>query len=192
MLRPYCLYKSRCGRPLSIRACCFFAAILRKPVANLSSFLYSHVLVYSLRVRTEMCAFSEMRVYPGHGIRLIRRDGQPVLLGSSKVKSLLKQGKKPGKLMWTQTWRRLNKKGKDDGGARKKRVKKTVVARAISGVSVDVLKSMRKVGVAKPKNAATEAALKEVKEKKKQAAAANRSGAPRGGANVPKLQAKHK
>ena len=94
--------------------------------------------------------------------------------------------------MWTQTWRRLNKKGKDDGGARKKRVKKTVVARAISGVSVDVLKSMRKVGVAKPKNAATEAALKEVKEKKKQAAAANRSGAPRGGANVPKLQAKHK
>ena len=139
-----------------------------------------------------MCAFSEMRVYPGHGIRLIRRDGQPVLLGSSKVKSLLKQGKKPGKLMWTQTWRRLNKKGKDDGGARKKRVKKTVVARAISGVSVDVLKSMRKVGVAKPKNAATEAALKEVKEKKKQAAAANRSGAPRGGANVPKLQAKHK
>ncbi len=176
----------------SFEPCCIFAAILTKSVANLSSFFDFHVFCYSHHIRTEMCAFSEMRVYPGHGIRLIRRDGQPVLLGSSKVKSLLKQGKKPGKLMWTQTWRRLNKKGKDDGGARKKRVKKTVVARAISGVSVDVLKSMRKVGVAKPKNAATEAALKEVKEKKKQAAASNRSGAPRGGANVPKLQAKHK
>jgi ribosomal protein L24E len=26
--------------------------------------------------RTELCAFSEYRVYPGHGQRFIRRDGQ--------------------------------------------------------------------------------------------------------------------
>ena len=139
-----------------------------------------------------MCAFSEMRVYPGHGIRLIRRDGQPVLLGSSKVKSLLKQGKKPGKLMWTQTWRRLNKKGKDDGAGRKKRVKKAVVQRAIVGADVDVLKKMRKATVPKPKSAATEAALKEVKANKKKNAAAKGASGPRGGASVPKLQQKHK
>lgn len=130
-------------------------------------------------------------MYPGHGIRLIRRDGQPVLLGSSKVKSLLKQGKKPGKLMWTQTWRRLNKKGKDDGSARKRRVKKAVVQRAIVGASLDVLKSMRKATVAKPKNAATEAALKEVKATKKKGSGS--SAGPKGSkANVPKLQQKHK
>ena len=131
-----------------------------------------------------------MRVYPGHGIRLIRRDGQPVLLGSAKVKSLLRQGKKPGKLMWTQTWRRLNKKGKDDGSNRKKRVKKAVVQRAIVGASVDVLKGMRKATVPKAKSAATEAALKEVKANKKKGGAKNYSGA-KGGASVPKLQAKH-
>ncbi len=131
-----------------------------------------------------------MRVYPGHGIRLIRRDGQPVLLNNSKVKSLLKQGKKPGKLMWTQTWRRLNKKGKDDGAGRKKRVKKAVVQRAIVGADVDVLKKMRKATVPKPKSAATEAALKEVKAGKKKAAGFKSAG-PKGGASVPKLQQKH-
>ncbi len=132
-----------------------------------------------------------MRVYPGHGIRLIRRDGQPVLLNNSKVKSLLKQGKKPGKLMWTQTWRRLNKKGKDDGSGRKKRVKRAAVQRAIVGADLDALKKMRKATVPKPKSAATEAALKEVKANKKKAAGFKNSG-PKGGAAVPKLQQKHK
>ena len=45
---------------------------------------------------------------------------QPVLLSSSKCKSMLNQRKKPQLLHWTQTWRRLNKKGKDEGLAKKK------------------------------------------------------------------------
>ena len=65
-------------------------------------------------VKTELCAFSEFRIYPGHGIRFIRRDGQPVLLATSKAKSMIQQRKKPAKLMWTQAWRRLNKKGKEE------------------------------------------------------------------------------
>ena len=56
-------------------------------------------------VKTELCAFSEYRIYPGHGIRMIRKDGQPVTLISSKCKSMLRQRKKPAKLTWTQTWR---------------------------------------------------------------------------------------
>jgi large subunit ribosomal protein L24e len=71
-------------------------------------------------VKTELCAISEYRIYPGHGIRFIRRDGQPVILGSSKAKSMMQQRKKPAKLMWTQAWRRLNKKGKDEGIVKKK------------------------------------------------------------------------
>lgn len=27
-------------------------------------------------IKTEVCAFSDIRIYPGHGVRFIRRDGQ--------------------------------------------------------------------------------------------------------------------
>lgn len=27
-------------------------------------------------IKTEVCAFSDNRIYPGHGVRFIRRDGQ--------------------------------------------------------------------------------------------------------------------
>ena len=70
--------------------------------------------------RTELCAFSEYRIYPGHGMRFIRRDGQPITISSSKCASMVHQKKKPAKLMWTQAWRRLNKKGKDENAARKR------------------------------------------------------------------------
>jgi hypothetical protein len=34
------------------------------------------VSLYVCVCRTELCAFSEYRIYPGHGVRFIRRDGQ--------------------------------------------------------------------------------------------------------------------
>jgi large subunit ribosomal protein L24e len=84
----------------------------------------------------------------------------------------------------------MNKKGKDDIGGRKKARKTVRVQRAIVGLSVDDLQSRRKAGVAKPK--VSDAAKKEIKDRKKAAAAANKANNPRGGASVPKLQAKHK
>ena len=45
-------------------------------------------------IKTEVCAFSEARVYPGHGIRYVRKDGQLVTFFSSKTKSLYLQRKK--------------------------------------------------------------------------------------------------
>eukprot|EP00598_Pedospumella_elongata_P004923 CAMPEP_0184980136 /NCGR_PEP_ID=MMETSP1098-20130426/10156_1 /TAXON_ID=89044 /ORGANISM="Spumella elongata, Strain CCAP 955/1" /LENGTH=148 /DNA_ID=CAMNT_0027503505 /DNA_START=71 /DNA_END=517 /DNA_ORIENTATION=- len=134
-------------------------------------------------VKTELCAFSEYRIYPGHGIKYVRRDGQPVLLGSSKAKSLLNDRKKPAKLMWTQAWRRLNKKLRDDNVA-KKRVRRAVkVQRAIVGASLEDL--LKKKQATKPK-AATDA-VKEVKDRSK---AAKKSPTVRaaGGASIPKNQ----
>ena len=136
--------------------------------------------------RTELCAFSEFRVYPGHGQKFIRRDGQPILLSTSKCKSLYHQRKKPAKLMWTQSWRRLNKKGKDEGVAKKKARKVVKAQRAIVGASIQQIRATQKE--VKPKSAATEAALKEVKDRK--AAAKKAASAPRGGntVNIPKVQ----
>ncbi len=53
-------------------------------------------------VKTEKCAFSEYWVFPGHGMRFVRKDGQPLMLSGSKAKSLYMQRLKPSKLMWTQ------------------------------------------------------------------------------------------
>jgi len=71
-------------------------------------------------VKTETCAFSEYKIFPGHGLRVVRTDGNVVILSNSKCKGLLKQRKKPAKLVWTQAWRRANKKLKVEQVNRKK------------------------------------------------------------------------
>lgn len=60
--------------------------------------------------------------------------------------------------MWTQSWRRLNKKGKDENLSKKKSRKSVKIQRAIVGASLDEIK--KKVVPKKVVNAATEAALK--------------------------------
>ncbi len=52
---------------------------------------------------------------------------------------MLNQRKKPQLLMWTQTWRRLNKKGKEEGVARKKYVAN------IAPLLTNILERVRKV-----------------------------------------------
>ena len=134
-------------------------------------------------VKTELCAFSEYRVYPGHGMRMVRRDGQAITMGSHKVKSLVKQRKKPAKLLWTQSWRRLHKKGNIDGVAKKRTRKTARIQRAIVGVSLEELRKRR--AAPKPKVNATESA-KDVKDRTKKAA---KSQVPKGkNANIPKIQ----
>ncbi len=93
--------------------------------------------------------------------------------------------------MWTQAWRRLNKKGKDEGAARKKTRRMVKVQRAIVGASLEEL--AKKKQATKPKVAAStsDAAAKEVKDRakldaKKKAAAANKARV----ASAPKVTGK--
>mmetsp|Transcript_13769 Transcript_13769/g.21749 ORF Transcript_13769/g.21749 Transcript_13769/m.21749 type:complete len:153 (-) Transcript_13769:651-1109(-) len=130
-------------------------------------------------IKTELCAFSEFRIYPGHGQKFVRRDGQPVMLISSKTKSLLLQRKKPAKLTWTVGWRRLNKKIKVEESARRRTRRAAKFQRAIVGASLDEIKKKRQAKPAASK--AQAAALKELKDKKKgkKGAAAAQIGAPK-------------
>lgn len=91
--------------------------------------------------------------------------------------------------MWTQSWRRLHKKGKEEGGAKKRSRRAVKVQRAIVGASLEELKKKRQT--TKTQSVATESALKEVRTRQKGAAAA----APTGGSKhystgpaVPKIQ----
>jgi large subunit ribosomal protein L24e len=96
---------------------------------------------------------------------MIRRDGKPIWLGSSKAFSLTIQRKKAAKLVWTQAWRRLHKKGITETQTKKKRTRTGKVQRAVVGASLDDIKkkASQKSDV---RTAAREAALKELKAKK--------------------------
>mmetsp|Transcript_66435 Transcript_66435/g.149985 ORF Transcript_66435/g.149985 Transcript_66435/m.149985 type:complete len:155 (-) Transcript_66435:406-870(-) len=132
-------------------------------------------------VKTERCAFSEYWIFPGHGMKYVRKDGQPIILSGSKAKSLYLQKLKPSKLQWTQGWRRLNKKALVDTISKKRTRRNTKIARAIVGASLDDIKKLQSRKPAE-KSAAREAALKEIKDRNKKAKAAkiSKSG-PSGG-----------
>jgi large subunit ribosomal protein L24e len=104
------------------------------------------------------------RTQPGHGLRFIRKDGQPLVFSSSKAKRMYKQNIKPAKLTWTMAWRRLHKKDKKEEGSkgRKRRVVRT--QRAIVGLSME---EMAKKNAAKPalRAAAKDNAMKEAQDR---------------------------
>jgi large subunit ribosomal protein L24e len=116
---------------------------------------------------------------------MIRRDGKPLWLGTSKAESLTLQRKKAAKLVWTQAWRRLHKKGLQETAAKKRSRRAGKIQRAVVGAS---LEEIRKKAAQKSeiRTAQKEAALKELKERKAAAAAKSKaSGAKKATAKPP-------
>ena len=122
-------------------------------------------------VKYDKCAFSEFNIFPGHGMKMVRRDGTPLMVITRKCKSLMNQRKKPAKLVWTQRWRIMNKKGLNEGVAKKRTRRVVKVQRAIVGTSAEDIKKLR---TQKPeiRSAQREAAMREVKERAKEKKAA--------------------
>ena len=124
-------------------------------------------------VNTELCSFSEVKIWPGRGSRFVAKDSKIYIFLSHKVRSLHHQRVKPVKLTWTQTWRRFNKKGKTEQ-LKKKRIRRTYnVQKAIVGASLDDIKKRREE---KPevRAAMREQALREIKERQKKTTAASK------------------
>lgn len=133
------------------------------------------------------------QVYPGHGIRFVRRDSATLVFSTAKTKGLYNQRKKAARLVWTQGWRRLHKKIKVEEIQKRRTRRTTKFQRAIVGASLEEIKKKRaqKPGRWKKRhrdlpgirriqsliklsrfssterNAQREAALKEVKERAK-------------------------
>jgi len=96
---------------------------------------------------------------------MIRRDGKPIWLGSSKAHSLTIQRKKAAKLVWTQAWRRLHKKGLSETTTKKRTRRANKVQRAVVGASLEDIKK-RATEKSSVRTAARESALKELKARK--------------------------
>ena len=134
-------------------------------------------------IRTELCAFSAYRIYPGNGMTYVKRDGRAVILGSSKAKSMLMQRKKPAKLVWTQAWRQANKKGLSETLVKKRSRKVNKIQRAVVGASVEDIKKRAGQNTAFRSAQRDEARNKVKAEKKARAEAAkkNRNVSAQGG-----------
>ena len=139
-------------------------------------------------VKTDKCAFSEFNIFPGHGMKFVKRDGTPLMVISRKCKSLMNQRKKPAKLTWTQRWRIMNKKSLAESGAKKRTRRVVKVQRAIVGTSADDIKKLR---TQKPelRSAQREAALRETKERNKAKKAEKIKNKAVAKANQPKVKA---
>merc|ERR1711907_302895 len=94
-------------------------------------------------IKTDPCAFSEIKIYPGRGCRFAGKDGKVHFFVSSKTRTLFHQKIKPVKLTWTQASRRYNKKIKVEDIQKKRTRKTTRVQKAIVGMSLDEIKRKR-------------------------------------------------
>ena len=117
-------------------------------------------------VKTDTCFYTEFKIFPGRGIRLVRKDGKLLAFIDRKSKSLYNQKIKAQKLTWTQQWRARHKKGRVELQAKKKAKRATKVYKSIQGLDVEELKKKR---LQKPdfRKAARDASLREVKERKR-------------------------
>ena len=73
----------------------------------------------------QVCRFSGLKIYPGHGTRLTKVDCQSFLFLSHKCKKLFLARLKPAKLAWTAQYRKAHKKVRagavnGDGDTRKR------------------------------------------------------------------------
>lgn len=122
-------------------------------------------------IKTESCRFSGLRIYPGHGITMVRVDSQIFKFLNSKCKRLYGARPKPSKLAWSVLYRKQHKKGQEDGVSRKKRrVNKAAISRSIVGASLEVIQKKR-AEKTEVRQAQRDAAMREIKERNKKAQA---------------------
>ncbi|GKV05003.1 hypothetical protein SLEP1_g17067 [Rubroshorea leprosula] len=125
----------------------------------------SFAAVAAMVLKTELCRFSGAKIYPGKGIRFIRSDSQVFLFANSKCKRYFHNRLKPSKLTWTAMY---TKQRKNDIAAeaikKKRRTTKKPYSRSIVGATLEVIQKRR---TEKPevRDAAREAALRELKER---------------------------
>jgi len=144
-------------------------------------------------IKTDVCFYTELKIFPGHGRRFVRRDGKLIAFIDSRSRHLYNQKIKAQRLTWTQAWRRKNKKGKIETAAKKRGKRTARVFKSIAGITIEDIKKRRE---AKPdlRKAQREAQLREVKEKakksaddkKKKDAKAKKAAAPTQFTKVPK------
>ncbi|KAL2238186.1 UNVERIFIED_CONTAM: 60S ribosomal protein L24-2 [Sesamum indicum] len=145
-----------------------FTTMVLKFYCSCLTFDYSYVAErnhFLVIERTELCRFSGAKIYPGKGIRFIRSDSQVFLFANSKCKRYFHNRLRPAKLTWTAMYRKQHKKDiAAEAVKKRRRTTKKPYSRSIVGATLEVIQKRR---AEKPevRDAAREAALREIKER---------------------------
>merc|ERR1712221_25629 len=134
------------------------------------------------QMKIELCNFSGLKIYPGHGRRMIRIDGKLFNFLSKKCERSFLMKRNPRNISWTVLYRKKHKKGSQEEVAKKRTRRNIKFQRAIQGASLEAILAKRNM---KPevRDAQREQAIKAAKDKAKavkseKRAAAKKAGAP--------------
>ncbi|GBE59297.1 NUDIX family protein [Babesia ovata] len=145
----------------------------------------SEMATVTTTIKTELCSFSDYRVYPGRGQKFVARDGKVYFFLTSKAASLHKQRVKPAKVKWTPSWRKANKKFQTVVSHRRRSKKAAKYQKAFLGLSLEELKAKRATAAkSDSKLNPKQAMLAEAKEKAKKL----KGAAPKAAGAVPAKQ----
>ncbi|KAF7990686.1 hypothetical protein HCN44_000491 [Aphidius gifuensis] len=128
-------------------------------------------------MRTHMCAYSGLKIYPGHGKTLVKVDGKSYTFLNGKCEAAHKMRRNPRKVTWTVLYRRKHKKGQEEEQAKKRTRRTQKYNRAIVGASLTDILAKRNM---KPeiRKAQREQAIKAAKEQKRAQKATKKVVAP--------------
>merc|ERR1739848_340802 len=131
-------------------------------------------------VKTDVCHYSELKIYPGHGTKIITREGKIHIYLHKKARHQAQKKIKVQQIKWTTAWRRHNKKIKATDMAKKKRRRAKKVVREIVCMTADEIQR-RKNESTNEKNARMSEATGQIKERRAKlakASQANNKAAP--------------
>ncbi|GIX61720.1 ribosomal protein L24e, putative [Babesia caballi] len=144
------------------------AQIYRYTIIPSPFVVLSEMATVTTTIKTELCSFTDYRVYPGRGQKFVARDGKVYFFINSKSASLHKQRVKPAKVKWTPSWRKANKKFQTEVSHRRRSKKAAKYQKAFLGLSLDELKAKRATATkSDSKLNPKQAMLAEAKEKAK-------------------------
>jgi len=137
-------------------------------------------------LKVEVCAFSGLKIYPGHGKRVNKADGKTMIFLSGKCERNHALKRNPRKINWTVLYRRKHRKGMVEEASKKRTRRTQKFMRAVTGATLADIMAKRNQ---KPevRKAQREQAIRAAKEKKQVKEAKKEKKAEAGkAAKVPK------
>merc|ERR1712138_228009 len=125
--------------------------------------LFQHPVV---KMRIELCSYSGLKIYPGHGKRMVKADGRVFNFLSHKCERSHTMKRNPRNINWTVLYRRKHKKGQIEEQTKKRTRRTQKFTRAITGATLSDIMAKRNQ---KPevRKAQREQAIRAFKEKQK-------------------------
>ncbi|XP_005088903.1 60S ribosomal protein L24 [Aplysia californica] len=117
-------------------------------------------------MRIELCSYSGLKIYPGHGKRMVKADGRVFNFLSHKCERSHTMKRNPRNINWTVLYRRKHKKGQIEEQVKRRTRRTQKFTRAITGATLSDIMAKRNQ---KPevRKAQREQAIRAFKEKQK-------------------------